>query len=477
MSNSQILHRNLFPQPVLFVLILFLLLVGCAQNTQLASPTTSPSPTVMLIETSVPLPDLSIQSITMEGLTGDYCDLDTTRLSLLVEVNNIGLSAAGPFAVEAGGQVIRIAEGLGAGESIQLQFPFTQEEITGIADVDAEIDESNEENNQLSIRLQYPVISPECFINPTTTSETISSDTTLEGHSGVILSLDFSNNGNLLASGSIDNTMRLWQMTNKVLLRTMQDHPFPVHAIEFSADGNYLVTGSTDGLIRIWNVSDGRLLSTLRGHGGYITDIDISPDSKRIASSSDDFTVRIWRFQDGRLLRIIDEGMTKINDISYSPNGIYLAWAEEIGIVRIWDAQNNTWFRKLSGTEAARSLAFSPDGEILAVGYSNGVIKLWQVQNGILIQELTGHQGSVSSLVYSPDEGWLLSGSTDGTLIIWQPTEVGQRTLVQKFTLEGHTGPVTSIAIDPSSEIIASGSEDSTIKLWVIPTPTPAPPG
>lgn len=450
-------------------LLMGLLLSGCSQTSE--TPTSSPVPTSTQIptETSSPLPDLIVKSVSIDLGSGDQCDDTTFRLGIRVKIENLGEAAAGPFVVDVNGTQKYVASGLDPGKVVYLRFPNFQEQTEVWVDSAAQVEESSEDNNKSSERLITPTLSPRCLQTPSsTTASVLEPAAILEGHTAKVWSIDFAPDGNLLASGSVDNTMRLWLVKDAALLRTMQGHPFPIYTLAFSADGTALATGSSDGLIRLWRVSDGRLDAVLEGHAGWLKDLDFSPDGKRLASISEDFTVRIWRLADNRLIKTIDEGMSSINDITYSPDSNYLAWAEEDGSLRLWDTQNSAWLYILHSTQPARSIAFSPDGNLLAAGYADGTIRIWRLDNGEQMFTMHDHSDSVSCLAFSPDGQWLVSGSVDQTLRLWR-AQIEDLEFSLEYKLAGHASPVHSVAFSPDGVLIASGSDDHNILLWAVP--------
>ena len=132
---------------------------------------------------------------------------------------------------------------------------------------------------------------------------------TLKGHSYYIYSLSFSPDGGLLASASLDNTARIWNVNSGEQTKKIEANGFsrtwkgktiidpikvPVTAVAFSPDGKHLATGGADKLVHLWDVSTGKPVRTMQGHSMAITDLEFSPDGKRLASSSLDQTIRLW---------------------------------------------------------------------------------------------------------------------------------------------------------------------------------------
>ena len=456
---------------VLIFTILFVigLLVGCIETSTTPTPSLLPTNTIQPTSTDIPLPDLIINSISISSSSANPCADSPDLFALVLEIKNQGEGDAGSFLVTLNDAQAQSVTGLPSGEVVLIKFPYYSEQVDASVDLENNVSESDEVNNTFSQTVAKPTVPPECIQTPTVVTRSLNPTAIMEGHTAVVKSVDFSPNGKLIASGSIDNTIRLFRVTEAVLLRTMYGHPFPIYALRYSPDGAYLATGSSDNIIRIWRVSDGQLISTLEGHGGRLVDLEFSPDGRHLASSAEDFTVRIWRISNSRQVKNIDEGMSSVNDISYSPDGESIAWVEENGMLRVWDLTTDLITLAIPKSQPARSVAFSPDGESIAVGYADGIINIWNISRGNLSSTLTGHLQSISGLAFSSDGTWLVSGSHDTTLRLWQSQGNRGSAYIIKYVLEGHSSPVNCVSFSPNSLIIASCSDDNNIYLWTIP--------
>ena len=413
---SALTIRPLWTRAV-FIVVMTLSLWGCSLTDGLLPPTQTNAPANQPTQTTALLAELTVKSLTIAPESGDQCQNPNASLGVALVIENSGNSNAGPFTVEVNTERQRVEKGLAVGQSIRLWYSGYRERNLVWVDVDNEVPEVNKQNNFFTQNLALPTLSPNCLPLPTPTLVAESPLYTLEGHTGKVWSVAFSPDGSLVASGSVDDTMRLWRVNQGSLLRTMTGHPFPVRTLAFSPDGALIASGSYDGLIRIWRVIDGMLIHALSGHGGWVIDLDFSPDGRTLVSCGDDYTVRLWRVTDGKLLQTIDEGMSGLNGVVFSRDGSMLAWGEADGTVRIRRIEDGSWVHIFRETrQAATALSFSPDGKWLAVGFADGALRIWNVDDGGLTQTIRNHSGEIASLAFSPNGHYLATGSWDHTL-------------------------------------------------------------
>ncbi|KAJ6025071.1 hypothetical protein N7540_005868 [Penicillium herquei] len=292
---------------------------------------------------------------------------------------------------------------------------------------------------------------------------------TLEGHSGSVRSVAFSPNGALLASSSTDWTVRLWDIVTGTLQRTFKGHLGSIESMAFSPKGILLASGSSDKSIQLWDTATGILQQTLKGHSGWIRSIAFSPNGALLASGSSDQTIRLWDMATGTLQQTLKEHSGSVRSVAFSPNGALLASGSNDTTVRLWDTATCTLQQTLEGHSGwIRSMAFSPNGALLASGSIDKSIRLWDTATYTLQQTLDGHSDSIESLAFSPNGVLLASGSIDKSVRLWDTT-----TGALQQTLDGHSGLIESVAFSPSGMLLASGSSDHTLRLWDIAIGTP----
>ena len=267
---------------------------------------------------------------------------------------------------------------------------------------------------------------------------------TLKGHTESVNSVVFSPDGNIIVSASEDRTIRLWNVNTSEHIKTLMGHTDSVSSVVFSLDGETIASGGNDRTTRLWNANTGELLKTLTGHIENVNSIAFSPEGKTIASGS------------GRL--------------------VYLGGGEDQGTcvgqeIRLWNAFTGEHINTLIGhTSVVNSVVFSPDGNTIASGsghwmgyegiYSAGEeIRLWNANTGELLKTLTGHTVLVASVVFSPDGKLIVS--VGKTIRVWDAHTGGHLK-----TLKGHTGGISSVVFSPDGKTLASGGEDGTILLW-----------
>jgi len=239
-------------------------------------------------------------------------------------------------------------------------------------------------------------------------------------------------------------------------------------AQRFSADGRLTLTGHWDGTVRLWDVADDRLLRTLEGHRGQVMNIDFDGDARHALSTGYDGTVRFWDLRTGRCLAVFPAGSeTRFSPVRLSADGRVGVWVGESGRVEVWDLgpgvlravlgsplrdssiEDSTFqvsadgnivltaeesgarvWDSVSGRSRAlttsapskpRDLCLSPDGRFAAVATADRAIRIWDLVEGRRVRRLTGHTAAAGTLAFSSDLRYLLSGSIgDRTVRYWE---------------------------------------------------------
>ena len=291
----------------------------------------------------------------------------------------------------------------------------------------------------------------------------------LIGHTASVRSVAFSPDGRTLASGSKDNTIRLWDMQTRTLRKTLIGHTGAVSSVAFSADGKVLASGSSDSTIRLWNMETDTLLKTLTGHTDTVLNVRFSLDGKVLASASPDSTLRLWDTQSSELRETLPlTHPEEIFEMAFSPDGKTLAtWCWDN--LFLWDVQTGERRKTLTGEprNVVNSMAFSPDSKTFASAMNNGTIRLWNIQTGELSRILIGHTYYVFCVAFSPDGKMLASGSYDGTLRLWD-TETGE----PRKTHTGWTSGVADVAFSPDGRTLSGAMGNDTVGLWDAQTGT-----
>lgn len=147
------------------------------------------------------------------------------------------------------------------------------------------------------------------------------------------MSVSISPDGKILASGSADQTIRVWDVKTWQQRYILTEHLGAVNTVAISLNSQILISGSTDSTIKLWNLQTGELLSTLIGHSKAVLSVAISPDGKTLASASRDGTIKLWNLHTGELL----QNLSGCNPVAFSPDGKTLVSGGNGGSIKIWN--------------------------------------------------------------------------------------------------------------------------------------------
>jgi WD40 repeat protein len=301
-------------------------------------------------------------------------------------------------------------------------------------------------------------------------------------HSSDVWVTRFVPNSNLLASCSVDSTVKLYDPRTGSIAATFA-HPEGVTYFDFSDDGKLLATTSYDLKVRIWDVATVTVIHTMTGHTRTPWSVSFSPGAKRLLSSGEDATINIWDVATGSLTRTIKDFSLSVWDVKFSPDGKSFAAGSFDKQLKIYDSTGNRVLLDLKGhTATIAALAYSHKGDLLASASDDKTIRIWNTKNGTLLRILHVPEHA-QGLAFSPDDTRLVTSGRDKTMIgeflqnifgdshynkgvpmrMW---EVGTGDLLQTFCQQAND--VNDVAVSNDGKWIASASSDHTVCVWEV---------
>lgn len=305
---------------------------------------------------------------------------------------------------------------------------------------------------------------------------------TFPGHEERVNTVAFSPGGAVMASGSNDNTVVLWDVRfprHPVKLRVLEGHGGSVRAVAFNHDGTRLVSGATDNTLILWDVTRPNRpseLATLDAHSETVNSAAFNHDGTRLASASNDHTILLWDVSDAenpRRLKTLDAHSDWVRGVAFSVDGRRLVSGSNDRNVIVWDVANARRARELATltghSDRVQDVAFAPDGTRVVTGGSDRRVILWDVRDPDHPQRLASsrrHRDRVRSVAFNHDGTLVASCDNGGAVLLWDVSD-GDR-LQHLETFSAHSDIARGVAFSHDGARLASAGFDGKLGLWVI---------
>jgi WD40 repeat protein/class 3 adenylate cyclase len=307
---------------------------------------------------------------------------------------------------------------------------------------------------------------------------------TFRGHAAWLSDVAFSPDGKTIASGSMDEVVKVWEVTSGRIVATFKGSGCMAGfgaTLAFSPDGKMLAVGTRQGTVKLWDTARKQVVATLQGAGrkggmaGFAVLVAFSPDGKTLAAGRMNGLdmVTLWdvasRQPLGRLRG--DPKWEWIPCIAFTPDGKTLAvCGGEHPSVKLWGLAGHPpkagWrevatLRFRTMPVLVSSVTFSPDSKRLAVGGTEKVIGIWDLASRRVVTTFPRGPADIWCMEFSPDGKTLATGSMDNRVTLWDTV-----TRKQRAVLHGHDNAIMGLAFSPDSQLLATASWDRTVKLW-----------
>lgn len=252
------------------------------------------------------------------------------------------------------------------------------------------------------------------------------------------------------------------QLTGRKLRYTLKGHGDQISRIAWSPDGDLIASGSNDRTIKIWSLGSGNCIETFPSPYSTITNLTWSSDGSLLAASSIYEDVYLMSSRTGMFHGKLTGHTGWVTSMAWSPDGVALATTCADEIVRIWIAANCMALKTLKGhRNLIRCIAWSPKNTFIATASSFGNVRLWDAKTWEHVHLLSGHSNSVNCMTWAPNGTTLVSSSADGTIRIW---DVEKRDCVK--VLEGLQNNISTLSFSYNGNIFASMDEKGIINIW-----------
>ncbi|TKY64358.1 Angio-associated migratory cell protein [Spatholobus suberectus] len=289
----------------------------------------------------------------------------------------------------------------------------------------------------------------------------------LHGHEDSVASLAFSYDGQLLASGSIDGIIKVWDVSGNLEGKKLEGPGEGIEWLRWHPRGHILLAGSKDSLIWMWNTDKSTLLNTFIGHSQSVTCGDFTPDGKIICTGSDDATLRVWNPKSGENIHVVrghqyhSGGLTCLTINSTSTLALTGSIDGSVHIVNITTGRVVDNNALASHSNSIECVGFAPSVPWAAVGCLDKKLIIWDIEH-LLLRGTCEHEDGVTCLAWL-GASYVATGCMDGKVRLWD-----SRSGECVKTFEGHDDGIASLSVSAYGSYLVSASFDGTACVFEV---------
>ena len=250
------------------------------------------------------------------------------------------------------------------------------------------------------------------------------------GHIGSVNTVAITPDGKYIVSGGgritdsylkkhEDCILRVWEIESGRLLRSMEGHVEKITAVAFTPDGRQAIS-SAGNTTNVWELESGRLLHSIKGHfENHVTAVAINPNGTQVVSGLEDETLNVWGLEIESKVVKLENHIWGERDLAISPDGQKVLSSTQRFNLKVWDLESGQLLRTLDVPVSPKNAAITPDGR-LSAGWSDKTLEVWDLETGRLAHELENrHTQFVNTIGITPDGKYVITGSDDQTIRLW----------------------------------------------------------
>jgi WD40 repeat protein len=284
----------------------------------------------------------------------------------------------------------------------------------------------------------------------------------LDGHSGEIRALAISHDGRFGLSGSVDNSLRLWDLDTGKELRSFRGHTKQVWGVAFVPGTKHVLSASWDGTVKLWDSATGDAIHTF-SHPLDVNGLAVSEDGKWMLTGSDDKHMRLWDLAKYEEVKKFAAHNNFCYACAFAPNRLYAASGSADKRAVVFELATGKVVREVEQANAVFVVMFSPDSKYLFTCGDNAA-HMWDVTTGREEKKFEGTSGYITGMGLTPDGRRLVTGGEDKTVRVW---DVGTGKESTRFA--GNSGAITAVAVSQDGRRALTGQSDGIIRYWGLP--------